>query len=155
MLHNIFVSLNMDLLELNDRVQKFISSLPSAIDKIVDKNSDFAIKAVQNQLLDGETPEDTPITPDYSSPFYARFKNTINPRPTIGVPDLRLTGGYHAGIHLIGRYPNHEFVGKNEKTPMLHSKYGDNLGLNKLNQESFINKNMLDLQRAFIKATGL
>lgn len=152
MLHNIFVYLSMDFFELNNKVQSFVKSLPRTIDKIANDNASFAIKAVQNQLLDGETPQDTAITPSYSSDFYAKYKNTLNSRPTMGIPDLRVTGGYYAGIKLIGKYPKYELIGTNEKTPMLHEKYGDNLGLNKLNQQSFINKNMLDLQSEFKRA---
>lgn len=57
-------------------------------------NQETAIKANQNQLLDGEDSKGNEITPSYVNDGYAKFKNQKNPRPGFGTPDVNNTGEF-------------------------------------------------------------
>ena len=52
----------------------------------------------REQLMEGRSAFGTQIIPSYKSLYYARKKYAMNSRPGFGVPDLRLSGKFHAGI---------------------------------------------------------
>lgn len=118
--------------------------------KIIMSNSEMAVRLNQNQLLDGEMPDDSEILPDYLSESYAVFKNRKNPRPTFGTPDLNLTGKNYNSIRLVhikGLVYSLENI--DPKSKLLISKYGDYMGLQKLNLRTFQRKNDKDLISAW------
>ena len=141
--------------ELYARLQSITNNLPRILDEIVMDNAPLAIKLNQNQLIDGEMPDDKAISPEYRSVPYARFKNQRNSRPTLGVPDLNLTGANYAGIKLRGSNLKYELYNTNNKAPSLIKKYGDYMGHNKDSRTTFTNANDLKFLMYVKNATGL
>lgn len=138
------------LRELADSLARI--NIDALADEVVLGNGDLAVKLNQNQLLDGEMPNGTQIVPEYASEFYAKFKNTRNPRPTIGVPDLNLTGSFYNGMKL---KPDLTISSSDSKAGAIKSKYGDVQGLQKENELTFRRANDLDFIKELKKQTGL
>ena len=145
----------MTIRQLSDKLQAYVNNIDKTIEKVVLSNSDLAIRLNQNQLLDGEMPDDSPIVPSYFSSSYATFKNRLNPRPGLNVPDLNLTGGNYNGIRFVKKGKKYFLENVNDKAPMLIKKYGDYMGLNKTSSKTFRNKNDKDLIVDFRRQTGL
>ena len=140
--------------QLADKLRAF--NFEAEADKIIMKNADFAIRLNQNQLLDGEMPNDKPIEPSYLGNSYAAFKNKKNPRPTLGTPDLNLTGGNYNGIRLVKKSVlTYSLENINSKAPSLIKKYGNYMGLQKINLKSLTYRNDTDLFNEWIRKTGL
>lgn len=78
-----------------------------------------------DQMLEGLDREGNPIRPTYASPEYAALKQRLNPRPTTGTPDLRLTGAFQRKIFLRFVQDAFELDSTDEKTEELVFKYGD------------------------------
>ena len=75
----------------------------------------------------------------YRNPAYARLKNSMNPVPGLGVPDLKLTGKFHREIFAEIRGDKVIIDSVNEKTEALVEKYGETIfGLNVENKNELI-----------------
>jgi len=144
----------MTLRQLSDKLQAFNEELVA--DVVIKNNEPLAVRLNQKQLVDGETPKDTPITPSYKSPSYALFKNRKNSRPGLGTPDVRVTGALHAGIRLMKSGDLYNMGNINEKAKFeTITQYGDLWGLQKQNELTFRNKNNRDFIEELKKQTGL
>lgn len=134
------------LQELSRRFQNF--NAEQEADVIIMRNGEFAIRMNQNQLLDGEDSNDSEITPNYKSAMYAAFKNSKNSRPGFGTPDLRNTGRFQDLMKFIKKGNQYFVTSIDEKTGMLVTKYGEDIfGLQKINSQSFRNKNDNDFNK--------
>jgi hypothetical protein len=137
------------LRQFSDRLQKF-QPIKTA-DRVVKKSGKFAIDLIQGQMIRGRSPDGSLITPSYQSPFYAEFKQLRNSMPTMGVPDLNLTGDYYKGMVFKGNYPTYMVRSKDSKADELKVKYGDNLGFDKNSAKLFRNENDKDFCNEVVK----
>lgn len=62
------------------------------------ENGSAMAELVESQLEGGKLSTGNSITPSYASGYYATKKNAMNSLPGYGVPDLKVTGDYYAGI---------------------------------------------------------
>ena len=106
--------------------------------RIIQDESNFVIDLNQSQLLSGIDSKGEELG-EYESKPYATFKNTLNPLPGFGVPDLKLTGSFYREMYLqfsSKGWPVQIFS-MDEKTSKLVSQYGkDIFGLTEDNLEN-------------------
>lgn len=131
--------------------QALANNIDQITDDIILGNEELAKRLVQNQLTDGEMPDNSPISPEYRSESYAKFKNRLNPRPTFGIPDLNLTGANYAGIRLERKGKNYTMKNINSKSKLLIKKYGDYIGMQESSEQTFRNANDKELIEKHIK----
>ena len=94
----------------------------------------------RGQLFMGETSTDKLISPMYRSEGYAEFKESINPKPGKGVPDLFVTGEFYNGLFVSFNKVKYTFTvaSRDSKAPKLERKYGEKIyGLNSENKGYF------------------
>lgn len=121
----------MDFSTLQSNVSRVIKDL----DKIVldsamelkDTIADLNVK----QLEDGKRENGNSIVPEYQSPNYAKTKKAIGARPTLGTPDLKLTGDFHSGIYADLRGNYIYTYSTDSKADSLNSRYRQIFGLTK------------------------
>lgn len=91
----------------------------------------------EKQLFEGINSLGQKLKPSYRNERYKRAKNSVNPLPGLGTPDLKLTGGFYKDFYLIARDDGtFTTFSSNEKADKLKSKYGDSIfGLTKENEE--------------------
>jgi len=88
----------------------------------------------------GYRSDDRLISPMYRSEGYAEFKESINPKPGKGNPDLFVTGEFYNGLFVSFNKAAYTFTvaNRDEKAPKLERKYGEKIyGLNKENKGYF------------------
>lgn len=80
------------------------------------------------QLFKGIDSKGQKLKPKYSRVRYARAKNTVNPLPGYGTPDLKLTGDFYRDFYLKAE-PERKFslFSSDEKAPKLQEKYGEDI----------------------------
>lgn len=93
----------------------------------------------------------------YRSSSYAKKKESINPQPGYGVPDLKLTGEFYRDFTLSVKSKTFEVDSVNEKSAGLKAKYGDQIfGLNKESKAEYSTGVLFDGVRKYITSkTGL
>lgn len=86
----------------------------------------------------------------YRNKSYAIKKNSINPLPGLGNPDLRLTGSFHKSIFIEVVSDRIKFFASDKKAKMLEQRYGLDLiyGHNLKTRDHFVLK---VLRPAFIR----
>jgi len=137
--------------DLLNRLQKF-NPEKTADDIIMRNGQDFAVSMNRQQMIDGEDSKGNEIAPSYFSPTYSAFKNKLNPRPGLGTPDLRKTGRFQDLMKFIKKGKKYFITSIDQKTGMLVTKYGEDIfGLDKINSQSFRNKNDKDFCDEFAK----
>lgn len=132
------------LTQLSNNLQGF--NAEKEAEKIIMSNGqNFAVSMNRQQLIDGEDSKGNEITPGYFSPTYSAFKNRLNSRPGLGTPDLRNTGRFQDLMKFVKKGKKYFVTSIDEKTGMLVTKYGEDIfGLDKINSQSFRNKNDKD-----------
>jgi len=99
--------------------------------EIVDKN--------KAQLMDFGIDKNEKKLKPYSNPAYARRKNTRNPFPGLGTPDLYNSGAFQRGftLRILGKN-SFEIFSTDDKNGLLKEKYGSAIfGLTKDSKEEF------------------
>lgn len=94
----------------------------------------------RGQLYMGEGSNDKLLSPSYRSEGYAEFKESMNPKPGLGTPDLFLTGAFYNSLQMDVNKSQMTFTvgSKEEKAPKLERKYGEKIyGLNSENKAYF------------------
>lgn len=115
-----------------------------AADKIINKNSHYAIDLIQGQMIRGRMPDDSLIG-TYKSPLYAEFKSLKNSLAGYGVMDFNLEGNYYKKMKMQGQYPNYTIISLDSKAGKLVEIAGDDpLGLNKTSAVLFRDNNDKD-----------
>lgn len=94
----------------------------------------------RGQLYMGYGSNDNPLSPKYRSEGYAEFKQSQNPKPGLGTPDLFLSGAFYNSLQLDVNKSQMTFTvsSKDEKAPKLERKYGEKIyGLDSENKGYF------------------
>lgn len=108
--------------------------------------------AQREQLTFGETSEGGTLR-KYRNPAYARKKNSMNPLPGLGNPDLKLTGSFHRGI--VTKIESGKVVIKStdEKAQGLEAAYGKDkiFGLHPETKSQLINEKLRPVFNRTIK----
>lgn len=119
--------------ELDTQAKRIIAEIQ---DKIIDLNT-------KDQLFKGLDSKGQKLSPKYASVRYKRAKNSSNPLPGIGTPDLKLTGKFYSNFYLTANKGVFDIFSSDEKSDKLASKYGEDIfGLSvdnegKINQEIY------------------
>ncbi len=92
---------------------------------LIDSEQDY-VKLQKDQMFHGLNSDDAPIG-QYKNPLYAARKNTQNPTPGFGIPDLRLTGEFYAGIFADPRSEGIVVDSLDYKADELMAKYSDKI----------------------------
>lgn len=124
-------SIDVTLRSLDDQALRIVAEIQ---DKITDLNKD--------QLMQGLDGTGQKLKPKYSRVRYARAKNSVNPLPGYGTPDLKLTGKYYTSLYVVANNDN-TFEINSDRTEKgfdlaghLEEKYGENhLLLTKENED--------------------
>ena len=141
-----------------DILEKKLKSIPFKLflyqillehkEEIEDQNID--------QLQSGEDALGRKIRPRYVNQGYAAFKNSVNPRPGRGTPDLKDTGDFYRGIEARVTRQNLIMTGTDEKTEQLQFKYGEEIigiNMNKATfKEDFILPELREKVRQYLRA---
>lgn len=78
--------------------------------------------------------------PQYRKEYYEQFKNSLNPNPGLGNPDLFLTGEFYKGIGVVVNANSNSFTvsSSSEKAKRLELRYGSQIyGLTKENKTKY------------------
>jgi hypothetical protein len=119
---------------ISELLQKFKSlDTDKAInDGFTDTLPDFE-NANRKQMKAGKTIDGSPIRNKdgggYRSKSYARLKNAMNPLPTLGTPDLFLTGEFSRQLDAELYGETIDIISKDDKSPELEDKYPDIFGI--------------------------
>ena len=66
--------------------------------ELIRENGTAMAELVEDQLQGGKLSTGNPIQPAYANAYYAKKKASMNSLPGYGIPDLKVTGDYYAGI---------------------------------------------------------
>lgn len=129
---------------------KRVEQLP--IDTVISESVEAVAPQItdrqRDQMLEGKNAEGKTIG-RYRDPAYARYKNSLNPVPGLGIPDLKLTGEFYREIYAEVRGDKVIIDSTNEKTEALAKRFGESIfGLNKATKAELIKK---DLKPVFLK----
>lgn len=106
----------------------------AAIEAIRD-NTEWIEDANTDQMMKGEQPNGSKISPEYRSTEYANLKQALYPNPQRSkfTPNLKLSGAFHRALEAKPTKNQVVFENSDPKTPKLLAKYGDVFGLNEEN----------------------
>lgn len=108
-----------------ERVAKL--DLREQVPAIIENTAEEIIALNQEQLyLSGINREGEELR-EYRNENYARAKNSMNPNPGLGVPDLNLTGDFYRGFKLQMEADGFSIDSTDQKTGMLKDKYGETI----------------------------
>lgn len=122
------------ILDMLEKVERF--DINEAAMEILSELSGDIEEVQKGQLLHGETPEGTKITPDYASPDYEAYKYAMNGLAGLGTPDLRLTGAFYNGVYFRVNGTEWEISSTDSKTEELEEKYRPIFGLQEKKKDS-------------------
>lgn len=105
--------------------------------KSVEATKEIIVIRQQEQMLQGLNAKGEKIG-RYRNNKYARYKNEINPLPGLGVPDLKLKGGFFSGMQTNVTLETFTTDSVDEKSPQLKAKYGDIFGLTDNSKTEYI-----------------
>lgn len=120
--------------QLDDQALKIIAELQ---DKIVELNT-------KDQLFKGLDAKGQKLSPKYSRVRYARAKNSANPLPGLGTPDLKLTGKFYSDFFVTAKNGEFELFSSDDKADGLEAKYGEDIFGLSLDNEGKINKQITE-----------
>lgn len=103
--------------------------------RIIQENTEWIEDANTGQMMEGEQPNGSKISPEYREPEYAKFKKAIapNPKRALFTPNLNLTGDFHEALKAKPTKTEIVFENSDPKTRKLLNKYGELFGLNEEN----------------------
>lgn len=95
--------------------------------------------------------------PEYRGDYYERFKNSLNPKPGLGNPDLFVTGGFYKGIGVVVTRDTYTVESNSDNAPQLELKYGSEIyGLTQQNQAIYCEETLQPaIVTALVAAIGL
>ena len=121
-------------------LQNFQSlNLREAVPEIIRGHSAEIVDYNLEQLKRGKSTNDDSIDPAYTSKEYADYKNSRNPMPGYGVPDLNFMGGFYSGFFVKVSKNIFELGSTDEKSDFLEGKYSKNGGIFGLTDENKTN----------------
>ena len=116
------------------KLQRNVASVIQNIDEIVLRaamlNENYIVDLNTSQLSEGKTSKGNPITPEYFSSFYAKYKKSIGAKPAEGTPDLKVSGDFYSGFFVKKERGWLELHSSDWKEGLLTAKYADIMGLN-------------------------
>lgn len=119
----------MNFSTLQRNVERVITNFDNLVLDSAMAHSEVIADLNVKQLEDGKRIDGNNIIPEYQSDLYAKAKKAIGAKPTIGTPDLKLTGSFHSGIYA-DRKGNYIYTySSDEKADKLNSKYRKIFGL--------------------------
>ena len=142
------------VLQLRERIRSMDIDVISQ--NSIEETKDEIVKKQKEQLLQGLNAKGEKIG-RYRSNKYARAKNQMNPLPGLGVPDLKLTGAFHAGINVTINTETFKTESTDSKGPDLEAKYGNEiLGLNEESKDEYVKESLRpEFLKRIRKITGL
>lgn len=127
------------------------------IDTVMQDSQEMIADKNAEQMHTGERKDGDTIRPEYRSPAYAELKHGQNPLPGEGIPDLRLTGAFYAGIYVKVVGDKIIYGSTDEKADKLEKKYGKAIwGLNiPFKAEVMQEKIRPGIKKGIFEGTGL
>ncbi len=108
----------------------------SLLSEAVNNKKEDILEAQRFQLLSGNGNDDNKITPSYSGKAYAKKKQSMNPRPGLGTPDLKLTGSLYEYLKLTINKTQYIITSTVDYFGELVTKYTTAFGLSKSNAQN-------------------
>lgn len=127
----------MNFVELQANVQNVIDNLNAIVLDAAMELDTLIADLNTKQLEEGKRADGKNIEPKYESNVYANYKKSIGGKPQKGVPDLKLTGDFHAGIYAFKQNEVILITSSDEKSPALERKYDMIFGLNNNSLKEF------------------
>lgn len=111
---------------------------------------------MEGKRSDGGRIQDSPGNP-YRSMKYARYKNTLNPKPGLRNPDLFLTGSFQKQMSMKLQNTDITMDSTDAKTSSLLAKYGTGIfGLGDTAHEQYVMEALVPVAESKVeKLTGL
>ncbi len=109
----------------------------------VEENEHVIIDMNTETLMHGRDSNAEKIKPGYYSDQYATEKQSMNPRPGLGTPDLFLEGNFQEGFFVKKAKGGWEIDSKDAKRDKLVTKYTDGIFGNTENDEKEINEDYI------------
>lgn len=123
----------------NDMIKRFSSlDIKNESFNAVSETKETITEIQKEQMFHGLNAEGKRIG-RYRNSKYARAKNDMNPLPGLGVPDLKLRGGFYAGFKTEVEPEVFRSFSTDEKNDELTAKY-DPFGLNKESKSEYAEK---------------
>lgn len=120
-----------------NRLKALRDSLPSiAQESVIAVTGDLST-AQKEQLLQGVSSTGGTFR-KYRSASYARLKNTMNPLPGLGNPDLKYTGSFYHGIYVNVSDGKITVGSHDDKAQLLEANYKNVFGLDPQDMEDFL-----------------
>lgn len=142
----------MTIAEANRRIQRL--NLKAQLPGIISSTSAAIIKYNQNQLYDFSIDSTSNPLEFYKSLAYSIEKNTRNPKPGLGRPDLKDTGTFYNGWFVELQGDILKIYSRDSKTPELVGKYGDDIfGLTKENKTRYSFGEFFEKVKEYVTAT--
>lgn len=107
-----------------NRLAAIDSGLEQEAYRILANVQDQVTELNKAQLKQGLTPLGQKLSPKYRNIRYARAKNTVNPLPGFGTPDLKFTGRFQSNFYLTASNKKFDIFSSDAKTDKLIAKYG-------------------------------
>lgn len=142
----------MTIAEANRRIERL--NLKGELPNIIKATADTIIKYNHNQLYDFSIDSTSNPLAFYRSIAYSLEKNTRNPKPGFGRPDLKDTGAFYNGWFVELQGDILKIYSRDSKTPELVGKYGDDIfGLTKENKTKYSFGEFFEKVKEYITAT--
>lgn len=131
-------------------------NLRDEVPKIIEESKEKIEAFNQMQLYSGLDSKGNKIR-SYRNKSYAYKKSTINPKPGLGTPDLKLTGKFYRGMKVIVTSSTFEVDSVDGKTSDLIEKYGEGIfGLTEESKTEYAQNTLFEGIKNYITSkTGL
>jgi hypothetical protein len=144
----------MTIIEMKKRFESL--NTDKVIDESLEEVSPLIADRQKDQMREGKNAKGGKIG-RYRNAGYARMKNSMNPIPGFGVPDLLLTGAFYSEIFAEPRGDKMVISSTNEKVAKLEDRFGkDIFGLNPPTKAELIREDLKPvLMRNIRKVVGI
>lgn len=147
---------SLDFLEMLDNLDTI--SLAAVAGEVLQESVEVMEELNRDQLAEGYDANGEIIGDEhpYRNKDYAFLKNSLNPSPGLGNPDLNLTGDHYREMYAKVEGKSYEMGSHDEKSAQLQKKYGDIYGLNAGSHEILVDAHLNPgWKRKIEKLTGL
>jgi hypothetical protein len=120
-----------------EQITRLRDNLPQIAEDSVAQVKPSIVEAQAEQLVSGSNADGGTFR-RYKDPRYAKMKNTLNPLPGLGNPDLKLTGAFHKGIYATVQDGRIVIGSSDNKAQWLEPNYKSIFGLNPQEMEDFL-----------------
>lgn len=101
-------------------------NLREELQVLILENGTAMAELVEGQLTQGKTAANVSIAPSYANQYYAKKKFSMNSLPGYGIPDLKLSGEFYAGIGVaIKSSDEYDIESDVDYAGKLNQQYGD------------------------------